>query len=261
MIDLHCHLIPGVDDGPETLEDSVALARASVEAGIRTAVATPHLDHRWEVPPEEIEPGVARVRGALADAGIELEVLCGAEIALPRFGELSPAQLDMVRLGGGPYLLIESPHTPAAGDFHTFLRVLRKRGHAVLLAHPERCPTLQRRPDRVAELVAAGVLCSVTSGALGGRFGGPVREFALELLERGLVHNVASDSHSAGLRGPDLLDGLAAADAELPGILDQADWFTRAVPEAILAGRDLPPQPVPPQRRGGLRRLFARVRG
>ena len=260
MIDLHCHLLPDVDDGPATLEESLALARAACEAGTRTMVATPHLDHYWRVEPEAIAPAVQAVQGALAAEGIPLEVRAGAEVALPRFTELSPGQVEMARLGDGPYLLIESPHTPAAGDFHTFVALIASRGQPVVLAHPERSPSLLRRPDRVAGMVAEGVLCSITASSLTGAFGERARELSLRLLREGLVHNVASDAHNAGRRGPSLLDGLAAAEDELPGVMDQADWLTSEVPQAVLAGEELPPRPRLPRRRRGLLGLGARRR-
>ena len=258
MIDLHCHLIPGVDDGPPTLEDSLRMARAAVAAGIRQAIATPHVDHRWGVEPQAVAPAVARLRADLASNGIPLDVLTGAELALSRFPELDEPELDAIRLGGGPYLLIESPHTAAAGDFHRFIATLVRQGEPIVLAHPERCPTFLRRPERLRFLVDEGVLCSVTGPALEGRFGEEVRRFAVELLADGLVHNVASDSHDAEGRPPELLAGLRAAETYLPGILDHADWLTREVPEAILRGSPLPERPPLPRRR---RRLLLRRRG
>ena len=258
MIDLHCHLLPGIDDGPATLDESLALARALAEAGSMTVVATPHVDHRWEVDPREIVPAVGRMAKHVAREGIGLEVRAGAEVALPRFADLTPEELAMVRVGDGPYLLLESPHTAAAGDFHTFVATLARRGQRIVLGHPERCPSLQRRPDGVAKMVAEGVLCSITAASLTGAFGEPVRSFALDLLRNGLVHNVASDAHDAERRGPSLLDGLRAADRELPGVMAQADWLTRGVPEAILSGTSLPPRPPLPARRRRLLSLVGR---
>lgn len=256
MIDLHCHLLPGVDDGPATLDESLALARAAYDAGTRTVVATPHLDHHWGVEPESIAPAVDEVAGAISAAGIDLDIRVGAEVALSRFVELSPAQAESVRLGGGPYLLIESPHTPAAGAFHQSVAALRRRGQRVLLAHPERSPALVGRTDRVRWLVEEGVLCSVTAGALEGRFGKVVRDFSFDLLRHGLVHNIASDSHDASVRGPEMLPGLRAAERSIPGVLEQAEWLTGEAPRAILAGKPLPERPPLPKRRR-LRGLLA----
>jgi protein-tyrosine phosphatase len=224
-------------------------------------VATPHIDERWRVDPAGVPAAVERMRAALEQAHIELDVRAGGEVDLTRLTDLSPEELDAVRLGGGPYILLESPHRGSRGPgFHTAVLQLRRRGEPIVLAHPERCPAFQRRPDHLAELVDAGVLCSITSSALLGRFGGPVRSFALRLLRDGLVHNVASDAHEPRRRGPELLAGLQAAERELPGVLGQADWFTREVPEAVLAGAPPPPRPPLPARPGRLRRRLGRWR-
>ena len=259
MIDLHCHVLPAIDDGPRTLDESLALARAAAAAGTRTMVATPHIDERWGVAPRDVPSAVQSLRDALEEAHIELDVRSGGEIELGRLSELDAAELDAVRLGEGRWLLIEAPLSQAsAGSFHLFVAELRRRGEPVVIAHPERCPLFQRRPDRLVGLVDAGVLCSLTSSALLGRFGRTVRSFALGMLEQGLVHNVASDCHDAVQRGPELLAGLHAAERELPGVLEQADWLTRAVPAAVIAGQAVPEGPPPPApRRRGLRRLLA----
>jgi protein-tyrosine phosphatase len=263
VIDLHCHLLPGVDDGPPDLEASLALARAAAAAGTRTVVATPHIDHRWGVDPEGVPAAVQRMRAALHEAHIELDVRPGGEVDLSRLADLTPAQRDAVRLGGGPYLLLETPHRDLQGaGFATAVAQLRRRGETIVLAHPERSPALRRRPEHVAELVGMGVLCSITSSALLGRFGSAVRDFALRLLREGLVHNVASDAHEPRRRGPELLSGLHAAEREVPGVLAQARWLTREVPEAILAGAPLParpplPEPAPER---GLRRWLPGAR-
>jgi protein-tyrosine phosphatase len=255
VIDLHCHLLPGVDDGPPDLEASLALARAAAAAGTRTMVATPHIDHRWGVDPLSVPAAVERMRRALREAHIELDVRSGGEVDLTKMADMLPAELDAVRLAGGPYILLESPHRDSRGaGFHTAVGQLRRRGEMIVLAHPERCPSFQRRPDHLAELVEAGVLCSITSSALLGRFGGTVRAFALRLLREGLVHNVASDAHEPRRRGPELLAGLHAAERELPGVLGQADWLTRRVPDAILTGATPPPRPALPEHPGRLRR-------
>ncbi len=262
MIDLHCHLLPGIDDGPATLEEALALARAAAAGGTRTMIATPHIDHRWNVEPTEVAGMVDRMREALAEAHIELDVRAGGEIALSRLADLDSAQVQAVRLGGGPYMLLECPHRPTAGtEFHAFVHRLRDRGERIVLAHPERSPAFQRHPDRLAALVRDGVLTSITAASLLGSFGRTVQSFSLRLLREGLVHNVASDSHDAERRGPELLAGLQAAEREVPGALRMADWLTRQVPEAILAGDELPLRPELPQQRGGVRRWLDRLRG
>lgn len=257
MIDLHSHLLPGIDDGPASVEDALALARAAAAAGTRTIVATPHIDHRWKVEPTEVPDMVQRMREALSEAHIELDVRVGGEISLPRLADLDAAEVDAVRLGGGPYILLECPHrATAATGFPTTVRYLRRRGESIILAHPERSPTFQRTPAHLAALVREGVLTSITAASLLGTFGTAIQSFSLRLLRDGLVHNVASDAHEIHRRGPELLSGLQAAERQLPGVLGQADWLTREVPAAVLAGSALPARPELPPRRSGPRRWF-----
>jgi protein-tyrosine phosphatase len=251
VIDLHCHVLPGIDDGPQTFDDSLALCRAAAAAGTRTVVATPHVS--WDYPnvtSQVVADGVARVNEALEAEGLDLEVRPGAEVAMTRAGDLDDAELVALRLGGGPYLLVECPYSPAAAGFDAILHEVAARGHRILLAHPERCPAFQRDPERLRSFVDAGMLTSITAGALVGRFGRGVKTFARDLLEQGLVHDIASDGHSAGPQRPPSI----APELEEAGLGDRADWHARAVPLAILDGTPLPPAPPPlPRPRGLLR--------
>ncbi|MDX6657651.1 MAG: protein-tyrosine phosphatase [Solirubrobacteraceae bacterium] len=252
MIDLHCHVLPGIDDGPETLEDSLALCRAAAAAGTRTVVATPHVSWDWpNVNSRVVADGVARVNEALEAEGLDLEVRPGAEVAMTRAGDLEDSELIALRLGGGPYLLVECPFSPAAAGFDAILHGLVARGHRILLAHPERCPAFQRDRERLRSFVDAGMLTSITAGALVGRFGRGVKVFARELLEQGLVHDIASDGHGAGPRRPPSI----GPELEEAGLGDRADWHARAVPLAILDGTPLPASPPPLPRPPWLRRL------
>ena len=104
MIDLHCHALPGIDDGPADLGASVALARAAAERGMRTLVATPHIDHWWEVDPASLPERVAALQAALDAEGVAVEVHSGGEIALPRLPELTEQELDGLSLGGGRHV-------------------------------------------------------------------------------------------------------------------------------------------------------------
>ncbi len=136
MIDLHSHILPGVDDGPPTLEGSLELARTAVAAGTRTILATPHINDDRSIDAARVAAGLESLRPALAAAEIPLEVLPGGEIAMWRLGDLDDAALRTLALGGGPYLLVESPFSPAIGAFEPLVLDLLGRGHRVLLAHP-----------------------------------------------------------------------------------------------------------------------------
>jgi protein-tyrosine phosphatase len=251
-------VLPGIDDGPETLADSLDLCRAAVAAGTRTIVATPHVSWDWPgVTSHVIADGVERVNDALLAEGIDLEVRPGAEIAMTRASDLSDEELGALRIGGGPYLLIECPYSPASAGFDAILHAISERGHRIVLAHPERCPAFLRDQARLADLVESGLLTSLTAGAFVGRFGRDVGRFARTLLEDGLVHDIASDGHGAGMRRPPSI----RPELEEAGLGDRADWHARAVPLAILDGTPLPPAPTPPapQRKRGLLDLFRRA--
>ncbi|MDQ6915399.1 MAG: hypothetical protein M3155_06255 [Actinomycetota bacterium] len=262
MIDLHLHPLPGLDDGPSTMEEAVALVRAAAAAGTATLVATPHLDHRWNVEPDAIAPAVAALNDRLRGDSVEAVVLAGAEVAVPRLLEMPAHRVDAVRLGGGPYLLVEMPHTTAMGDFDTALVDRLRGGDHLVLAHPERCPTFQRDPSRLERLVEAGALTSVTAGSMAGRFGRRVREFTIRLFERGLVHSVASDAHDVARRPPGLVSGFDGLDRVLPRIPDLMDWLTQEVPHAVLTGTPVPVRPVERLRpRSRARSVLARLGG
>ena len=244
MIDLHCHVLPGVDDGPETLDGSIALGRAARAAGITTLVATPPVSREYRTTAQEAEAGVAAVHGAAGTAGVEVAVVRGAEVALPWGAELPEGELASLTLGAGDWLLVECPLSPGAGEFDLLLHALRARGHRIVLAHPERSPSLQRDLDRVGGLVDAGMLCSITAASLVGGFGRTARHVALRLVEADLVHNVTSDAHDVVRRPPGLREAVLAAAVEAPRLAGRLRWLTDEVPRAILAGEDAPPPPA-----------------
>ena len=248
MIDLHCHVLPGIDDGPQTLEDSLALSRAAAAAGIATIVATPHVDYEYpDVNAELIAQKVQEVRGALSDAGIAVEVVPGAEIALTRALELSDEELHGLQLGGGGWVLVEAPLSVSARQVTPMLRRIAERGHRIVIGHPERSPFFQRRPDALAELIADGMLSQITASSLTGVFGTAPRELAMQFLSRGLVHVVASDAHDAVHRRPSI-----AAELQQAGFAEQTAALASSGPAEILVGRR--PDPIrplkPPARRG-----------
>jgi protein-tyrosine phosphatase len=257
VIDLHCHILPGIDDGPPTLDDALALARAQVDAGVRTVIATPHVT--WDLPRNDaatIRAAVDELSAQLRAAEIDLDVRAGAELAITRAAELDDDELRALAIGGGPWLLVESPLTTGATGFDAILSHLQMRGHRLVLAHPERCPAFQRDPELLSRLVHGGMLTSLTAGAFVGRFGETVRRFALGLVREGLVHTVASDAHDVTRRPPGI-----AGELDEAGLGEWHAWWTQAMPHAVLTGSALPAPPLvsaPPPRQGG---LLGRLRG
>ncbi|MEA2444965.1 MAG: protein-tyrosine phosphatase [Thermoleophilales bacterium] len=257
MIDLHSHILPALDDGAADMEVSLEMARAAVADGVSTMVATPHVDDRYGLDPPDIGEHVGHLNLALARAGIALGVLPGAEVAHTRAAALSPASLLTACLGDSKALLVESPYT-SVSFFDDLLFDLQVRGFRPVLAHPERCLMFQRDPDRLAALVDRGIYCTVNAGSLSGGFGRKVRQAAVVMLARGLVHSIASDSHDTERRPPGLSTALDGLEGEIPGITAQAAWLTNDVPAALLADKPLPPRPPlpvkPASRWGRLRR-------
>lgn len=239
MIDLHCHLLPGIDDGPRTVEQSLALARAALADGTTTMVATPHVSFTYPNDATVISGRVTEMRERLAAERLALEVLPGAEISLARLADLEPLELRRLGLGGGRWLLIEPPFSTTAGRLDAILLALARRGNRIVLAHPERCPAFHRDPSALRALIDAGVLTSVTAGSFVGRFGEPARRFALELAGEEMLHNVASDAHDLARRPPAIADCLHRA-----GLESLREWLTEAVPAAILADEPLPERPA-----------------
>jgi protein-tyrosine phosphatase len=261
VIDLHAHPLPGLDDGPASLAEALSLARAAVAAGTTTMTATPHIDHRWGVDPGAVHEAVAAFNAELRSEGIDLEVLPGGEIALPRLIDLTSDEVTSLGLGGGPFILVECPLGRSLANFDGLIFDRLVAGQRILLAHPERCPPFQREPEKLARLVEAGALTSVTSNALSGRFGETPRRFGIDLLAGGLAHSVASDAHDARRRPPGLVEGLHAAERDIPGVGELAGWLTVEVPQAILAGeRPPPPPPTPTRRQHPARAILSRLR-
>ena len=255
-IDTHVHILPGIDDGPAVMADSVALARALVEDEVGTAVATPHLrpDHP-RVVPGELADRCEELRGALRDQGVQLDVVVGAEVDLLAAADVSDADLRLASYGqNGRYLLIETPYTRLPRHFEQLLFEVALRGFSIVLAHPERNEAFQSDPARARELAEGGTLLQVTSSSLLQR--SPAGRTARALVAAGHAHLIASDSHGVERHGrAPLSDGERAAREIAPG---RASWLVRDAPAALLAGERVHPPPASP-RRGGWRALLRRA--
>jgi protein-tyrosine phosphatase len=197
--DLHFHLLPGVDDGPADLPESLDLARAALAAGTSTVVATPHV--RTDLGPtdaREVAGRVRELRASLAAAGLPLEVACGAELGHEMAFRLRQEELALLAQGppGGRWLLVETPFHGIGEDFHAATAELRRRGFGVLVAHPER--SADAALDGAAGLrreLAAGSLAQLNALSLTGGHGEDARSAAWALLADDLAAVVASDAH------------------------------------------------------------------
>lgn len=254
MIDLHSHVLPGIDDGPPDLDGSLALARAAVAAGTRVMAATPHIGLHYRVAPDELSERVRQLREDLAGAGVPLEVVVGGELATSRAAHAGEDELRAIALGGGSCVLLECPFARVHGVMSGFTAQLQRKGFRVLLAHPERSPEFLSDPPSLGTLLDAGSFTQITAGSLRGDFGRTVRRFSLSMLEQGLVHVVASDAHDAVKRPPDVLAIVRGAVWELALPPATTEFLTEDVPRALLADEPMPPLPERTRRRFRLSR-------
>lgn len=251
MIDLHAHLLPGIDDGAQTLDESRAIARAAVAEGVDAIAATPHVRSDFPTTVEQMERGVAALRTDFDREGIPLQVLHGGEIDLEALRSLEAETMQRFTLAQtGVYLLLEFPYSgwPLGLDREIFS--LRAAGLTPLLAHPERNREVQAAPERLEELVRLGASVQITAASLEGRMGKSSREASFRLLELGLVDVLASDLHTPAIREARL--GAAVEALKDAGL---ARHLTEDAPRAIVAGEELPE--CPPYRRRRRRRLFS----
>ena len=236
MIDLHCHYLPGIDDGAQTLDEALALARAAVADGISHAVMTPHVHVGvFENRTASIEHAVEQLRAALVRHGIALTISTGGEV---RIGAelielLDTGELPFLgHLNGQRVMLLELPHGQVPVGAERFTGWLRKQGVLPLIAHPERNKDVMRNLAKLDPFIEQGCLLQVTAGSLVGSFGEPAQRRARELLDRGDIYAVATDAHNLANRPP----MLGAARAFIAGAAGEAAAaaLTHGNPHALL---------------------------
>jgi len=264
VIDLHCHLLPGIDDGAADMDVSVEMARIAVADGIRTTACTPHIyPGFYENDREGIVARVADLQRRLDDEGIGLKLTCGAD------AHLTPELLARVAARTAPtladsrYLLVEPSHTVATPRFAEAVFEFVAAGYVPVITHPERLAWIETNYAAFAGLVRGGAWMQVTAGSLAGRFGKAARRMGERMLRDGLVHILATDAHGVRHRAPRLAEGRRAAERFVGA--EEAERLVVGRPQAILD--DLPPaevEPVPALRAGFVppsRGVFARLFG
>jgi protein-tyrosine phosphatase len=239
VIDLHAHVLPGVDDGPRTWDESLQILRTMAADGVAAVAATPHVRDDYPTTAKTMERLVSELRARTAEAAIELDVLPGGEIALSELGRLDEDERRRFGLGGNPScLLLEFPYYGWPLGLEETVARLVSEGTTPVIAHPERSAEIQAAPERLRAVVESGACVQLTAASLDGRLGRASRAAALALLERSLAHLVASDAHAPSLREAGLSGvARAAGDARL------AHWLVELVPAALVAGSPLPPRP------------------
>ena len=230
-VDLHCHLLPGVDDGPETLDQSIAYARAAVAAGTSTIVATPHVE---QVDVRTLPERVQAVRDALAAEGIALTVEVGGELKPESIPQLDAEELEIISHGpaGARWVLYEVPFKGVSDDFVAGGQELQARGYGLLLAHPERSrDVLEGGLERLTTLLEGGARFEVNVGPLTGQESEARTAAARRLVADGHAHVVATDAH------PPTRPYLQADARELVDAAALSDEPARLLREGIATNR------------------------
>lgn len=261
MIDMHTHILPGIDDGVDSEDEAVDFARMAYEDGTRAIVATPHCKEGFFVNQRPaVLDGVEALRARLAKEGLELELHPGAEV------HLCTDLVARVRDGRAPTiadngrtLLLELSLRNYPVELENLIFELRLAGIEVLLAHPERIRYFQDDPARYEELVRLGAWGQINSGSITGQFGQKTQDYALRLLAEGLVHVVASDAHNCRGRHPRMSEALEQVEAICGAVRCRA--MVDEAPRALIEGRapELPPlERSAPPTRSFFGRLFGR---
>jgi len=261
MIDLHTHILPGVDDGVKTIDDAVLFARVAAADGVTTIVATPHYREGFYMNTRpDVLAGVAVLNERLQAEQIPIEILPGAEI------HISADLVSRVKSGHAPTLadngrtvLFELSMSQYPPDLEQLVFQMRLAGLQVLFAHPERIRYFQDDIARYEAVIRLGAFGQITTGSVTGVFGEDVMEFSEELARKRLVHVVASDAHNTRGRPPVLSSSLERLGSWIGD--DFAARMTEEFPKAFIEGRDPdlpPPREEPVRRRSWASRLFRR---
>ncbi len=258
MIDIHCHILPGLDDGPTTIGESLDMCRIAAGDGVDTIVATPHfrpgsLEHASGL----IQQRVLEMREALDAAEIAVRILPGADVTVPPELELHVSSHPHLTINGtGCYFLAELPHAAVPPNWERFLVAFLERGMVPIITHPERNGWFLSRPEALVSYVRSGGLVQITAMSLTGEGGEESGRYARHLVQSGLAQVIASDGHASTGRRPVLSEAFRVA-AELVGA-DRARAMVVDVPRAIIEGRRIAPEGTffhSPKKRSWFRRI------
>ncbi len=243
LIDLHCHILPDLDDGARDLDDALGMAGQARADGITAVCATPHIRHDHDVRISELRERVSDLNAAIRAAGIGVRVLSGGEVASTALRRLSSAELRAVSLGeGGRWILLEPAPGPLDDGLEDGVRRLLDLGFRAVIAHPER----HLGPDlipRLRRVIAHGALVQATAAY----FLEPTSSDGMrELARAGVVHVLGSDAHSSRAGRPVALTAALAALTSVPPADEEREWITSIAPHGIVSGALLtPPYGVP----------------
>jgi protein-tyrosine phosphatase len=235
VIDLHCHILPALDDGALDIDDSIAMGRQAVGDGIEAICATPHIRHDHDVRIEQLAGRVEAVNQRLRDEGVAVTVLQGGEVAETAVEDLSEEELSRVTLGEGRWVLLEPAPGPLTDNLARRVEHLAERGHRALIAHPERHLSADMY-ERIAALIVAGALVQATADFfLRERTADGMRSLA----EAGLIHVLSSDAHSSRGGRPLRMAEAFAQLTQIEPVTPHIEWMRDVAPRAIVEGKKL----------------------
>lgn len=238
LTDLHCHMLPGIDDGSRDLDESLAMARIAVQDGIATTVLTPHhLKGDYLNPADGVRHRCRELGVELARAGIALELLPGSELHLvPELPEAIQRGQALTIADRGKAVLVELPTFTIPVGSEILLAQILAQGLTPLIAHPERNLELRRAPERLADWIDMGCLGQATSHSLAGYFGRPIQQATEIMIRAGSIHVVASDAHHDQRRIPQM--SIARAPLERVANAAVARLLLETYPADLANGRD-----------------------
>lgn len=217
MIDIHCHLLPNIDDGPKSWEESLEMIRIGYEDGIRGAVTTPHWIQgtNWQPSPDTVRGMVDEFNDRIKKEGLDFTVYPGMEIGIIPDLPTVVSNGEVLTLADGDFILIEIPFYNLPLGIEEVIFGLEAMGKTPVLAHPERNREFQIAPRRIKELAGMGALVQVTASSLSGGFGDAAKDCAIEFAKMGVLHFVSSDAHSRKHRTPVVSKGLAVIEKKI----------------------------------------------
>ena len=244
MIDLHCHLLCGLDDGASDLSVSLAMARMLVAGGVETVACTPHiLPGLYHNDARTIRAGAERLRAELVQRDIKLEVVCGSDAHMTPDFVAKLKSGEILTLAESRYVLVEPPHHVAPIRLEQFFFEILIAGYVPVLTHPERLTWIDSRYATIKRLARSGVWIQITAGSLVGDFGRSARYWAERMLDDGLVHILASDAHDVTRRPPNLAMGWEAARKRVGD--DEARHLVLTRPRGVLKNESPSSLPSP----------------
>jgi len=266
MIDIHCHLLPGIDDGPKNMEESLELSRLFVRAGYRHVITTPHwvFGTSWVPSPKTISEEVAKLNQKIKDEGINLTAHIGMEVALDnKIPELLGSH-EIIGLAGKSYMLVEAPFLRLPLGWEEIFFSILSKGYKIIVGHPERCAHLAEKNGIIDEFIRAGLYLQVNWSSFLGYYGTEAAQMANYMAANGYIHCLATDSHDLRNRHPGHVKKAMNLVEKLVGT-SNLNLLAKENPVRVLKGDPLVPMSrmdlhgKAPRTQGWVSKVFKRI--